>query len=113
MQYFNTIERVHRIHKLIQRQATGTPEEFAERLNLRKRQLYNILDEFKDYGASIKYNRMRSTFYYDNDFEVLVKINVSPLSIHEQKLLYAGCSEKKILSAISLHKLHFNLSHKI
>ena len=74
MQLFDTIERLERIHKLIQREATGSPEEFAGRLNLKKRQLYNILEEFRDYGACIKYNRMRATFYYDNDFEILVKI---------------------------------------
>jgi len=95
MQLFDSIERVHRIHKLIQRKATGTPEEFAEKLNLGKRQMYNILEEFRDYGANIKYNRMRGTFYYDNDFEVLVKINVNSLSNQEQKSIYAGFSEKK------------------
>ena len=103
MQYFNTIERVHRIHKLIQREATGTPEEFAEKLNLKRRQLYNILDEFKDYGACIKYNRMRGTFYYDNNFEVLVQINVDSLSNQEQKSLFAGNFEKNLGSAIQLH----------
>ena len=103
MQYFNTIERVHRIHKLIQREATGTPEEFAEKLNLKRRQLYNILDEFKDYGACIKYNRMRGTFYYDNNFEVLVQINVDFLSNQEQKTIYAGNYAKKLCSAIELH----------
>lgn len=77
MQLLDTIARVHLIHKLIQRKATGTPDEFAEKLHLKRRQLYNILEEFRDYGASVKYNRADSTFYYDNDFEILVKINTS------------------------------------
>jgi hypothetical protein len=85
MHYFNTIERVQRIHKLIQQEATGCPDEFAEKFNLKKRQLYNILDEFKNYGARIRYNRMRSTFYYDNDFDVLVKISVNPVPIQEPR----------------------------
>jgi len=79
MQIFDTIERMHRIHTLIQRKATGTPDEFAYKLHLKKRQLYNILDEFKGYGASIKYNRMSGTFYYDNDFEILVIIKTNNL----------------------------------
>ena len=103
MQIFDSIERVHRIHKLIQLEATGNPEEFAGRLNLKKRQLYNILEEFRDYGACIKYNRVRTTFYYDNDFEVLVKINVNPISNQEQKAIYAGCPGKNLFSAIALH----------
>jgi predicted DNA-binding transcriptional regulator YafY len=83
MQLFETIDRIHRIHKLIQREATGTPDEFAGRFHLKRRQLYNILEEFKDYGANIRYNRYKSTFYYANNFEVLVKINVNPLSSDE------------------------------
>jgi len=71
----NTIERINRIHKLIQRRATGKPDEFAEKLHLKKRQLYNILDEFKGYGAGIKYSRVSNTYYYENDFEIMIKIN--------------------------------------
>ena len=89
MQLFETIDRLHRIHKLIQQQATGTPDEFAERLHLKRRQLYNILKEFKDYGANIRYNRYKTTFYYANDFEVSVKINVNPLSGSEQRSICA------------------------
>jgi hypothetical protein len=110
MQLFDTIERVHRIHKLIQRKATGTPDEFAEKLHLKKRQLYNILEEFKDYGASIKYSRMSGTFYYDNDFEVSVKISVNPLSNKEQRTIYAGNPKNNLFSAMALHKLSFALS---
>lgn len=72
MPLLDTIERVHRIHKLIQRRSTGTPDEFAEKLHLKKRQLYNILDELRSNGASIKYSRIDNTFYYGNDFEMSV-----------------------------------------
>jgi len=90
MQLFETIDRVHRMHRLIQREATGTPEEFAERFNIKRRQLYNILEEFKDYGASIRYSRAKNSFYYENDFEVHVKIEVQPLSEKEIYTTIAG-----------------------
>jgi len=109
MLIFNTIERLERIHKLIQRKATGTPEEFAEKLHLGKRQMYNILDEFKGYGADIKYSRMRCTFYYNNDFEVIVKINVNSLSNQEQRAVYAGYDDNNSFNAMSLHKLPVTL----
>jgi predicted transcriptional regulator len=105
MQLFETIDRIHRIHQLIQKEATGTPEEFAERFNIRKRQLYNILEEFKEYGAHIRYNRIKQTFYYANDFEIIVKINVRPLSNQEQKTILAGNIENNFYRAIPLHKL--------
>lgn len=90
MHLFETIERVHRIHKLIQREATGTPEEFAEKLSIRKRQLYNVLEEFKDYGAVVKYSRVKRTFYYENDFKVSVEVSVVPLSSDEKRIIISG-----------------------
>ena len=105
MQLFETIDRVYRIHQLIQREATGTPEEFAERFNIRKRQLYNILEEFKDYGAHIRYSRVKNSFYYENDFEVMVKITVLPLSNQEQRTVLAGNIKNNFYRAIPLHEL--------
>ena len=110
MQLFETIDRVHRIHKMIQQEATGSAEEFAERFHLKRRQLYNILDEFKDYGAEIKYSRVRSTYYYANDFEIIVKIDVNPLSSEEQRNIFAGNIENNSFRAIPLHKLTVVLS---
>jgi hypothetical protein len=61
-------------HALIKREATGDCNAFAEKLNLKKSQLYELMNEFKDYGADIKYDRMRNTYYYANDFVVDINI---------------------------------------
>ena len=91
MLLFETIDRMRRIHHLIKREATGPADEFAEKFNLKKRQLYNILDEFKDFGAEIRFSRIRNTYYYDNDFDVLVKISTDPLSDVEKTSFKGGC----------------------
>jgi predicted DNA-binding transcriptional regulator YafY len=80
MYLFESIERIKRIHDLIKREATGTPDEFAERLHLKKRQLQNILEELRDWGADIRYNRFRCTYYYANGFEVILTIGPKPLT---------------------------------
>jgi Predicted transcriptional regulator len=91
MLIFETIDRLNRMHQLIKREATGTPDEFAGRFNIRRRQLYNILDEFKGYGAEICYSRVKNSFYYENGFEVFVKISVDPLSDIDRLTIVAGC----------------------
>ena len=91
MLLFETIDRLSRIHRLIKREGTGTPDEFAERFHLKRRQLYNILDEFKDFGAEIRYSRIKNSFYYTNDFDVNVNISVNPLSENENISIIAGC----------------------
>ena len=83
MLLFETIDRMNRIHSLIKREATGPADEFADRFNLKKRQLYYLLDEFKDYGADIRFSRIRNTYYYHNNFEIKVVISTKPLSEEE------------------------------
>lgn len=69
----NKIDRIIKIHKLIEQQATGTPAEFAALVKISRRQLYNIIEEFKINGAKIKYSRTSHTFFYEEEFSF--KIN--------------------------------------
>ena len=77
MQLFESIDRAQRIHRFVQNESTGTPSEFAERLQISKRQLYYHLEELKDFGAQIMYNRAKGSFYYVNKFEFLLTIKAS------------------------------------
>ncbi|MDR2969269.1 MAG: helix-turn-helix domain-containing protein [Tannerellaceae bacterium] len=85
MQLFETIERAVRIHRLIKLESTGNPDEFAEKLHLKKRQVYNLLDEFRDNGACIRYNRISNSFCYENNFELFLKIDVDSLPDQDQR----------------------------
>jgi predicted DNA-binding transcriptional regulator YafY len=71
---FDSLYRLHRIHQLISQEATGTPEELAGRFQLQKRQIYNLLDKFRDQGAVIDYSDTKRTYYYVEDFEFDMKI---------------------------------------
>jgi hypothetical protein len=107
MSLFETIDRIAVMHRLIEKEETGTPDKFAERLHIKKRQLYNILDEIRDYGAEIVYDRARETYFYVNNFEIVIVMKVNPLSEQEEKETFGGSIEKNIekifSSAILLH----------
>jgi predicted DNA-binding transcriptional regulator YafY len=64
------VMRLYRIHKMIQNEGTGTPQDFAERFHLQRRQIQNIITEFKDYGAKIKFSRIRCTYFYLEAFDM-------------------------------------------
>jgi len=64
--HIKAIRRLHKMHELILQEKTGTPDEFATRIQVSRRQLYNILEHLNDHGASIRYSRARKTFYYGN-----------------------------------------------
>lgn len=48
----------------IQQEATGTPEEFASKLDVCESHLYQIIDTLKQMGGPIAYSRRRRTYYY-------------------------------------------------
>ena len=76
MKLFENIDRVILIHNLICLETTGSPDIFASRINIKKRQLYNILEEFRIRGAVIEYNRHNRSYYYVNEFKVSIQIGV-------------------------------------
>jgi len=104
MALFDLINRAERIHRLIRNESTGTPCQFAEKVNLSRRQLYNLLDEFKDFGAEIKYDRTKESFFYVNDFclEMTVRV-INPTTSSENRSFYGGFCENNSASAIWLH----------
>ncbi|MDR3219161.1 MAG: hypothetical protein LBU22_09360 [Dysgonamonadaceae bacterium] len=76
MNFYDRIERVQRIHQLIRNESTGAPKEFAEKIHLRERQLYNLLEELKCYGADIRYSAEHSSYYYANNVDISIEFNI-------------------------------------
>lgn len=79
MAFNDTFNRLERLAFLIQRKATGSPEDLANRLEVSRRTIYNLIDILKGQGADIEYCRDRSSFYYAHP----VKINFKLFSIDD------------------------------
>lgn len=60
-------QRVARIDYLIRTKATGSPSELARRLGISERSVYDYLKLMKEFGAPIKFDNFRQTYYYDGD----------------------------------------------
>lgn len=60
-------QRISRIDYLIRIKATGSPSELARRLGISERSVYEYLNLMKEFGAPIKFNNFRQTYYYDGD----------------------------------------------
>lgn len=77
MYIFSEIERLNKINYLITHRATGTPDEFAEKVNLSRRQLFNHLEYLRCIGAKIKYDRYNETYYFCDGFEFEIRLYVN------------------------------------
>lgn len=88
------IERMKYIHCLIKNECTGNPKEFASKLNISRRQLYNELELLKIQGAPLRYSRKNESFYYENYFELEINLSIKILNQKEIREIYAGNSKK-------------------
>ena len=70
MEVFKQIQQLQQIHKLIALKRTGTPEEFARKLDISSRRLYDILDELKSRGAPIVYSFSAKSYIYSEEFQL-------------------------------------------
>ena len=102
------MQRFNKVNKLIKSKNTGNPADFAKKLNVSCRQLCNIIDQFKDFGAPIQYNKKNETYFYVSDFDLELKYSLKVISEHEEKIIFAGFSQ----SAILLHGSIFSLQHQ-
>ena len=73
------------MHKLVLRQRTGTPEEFARLLGVIRTSLYELIDELRSRGAPIAYSKSAKTFFYRQPYDITVTCILRPLTYAEEK----------------------------
>ena len=92
MKSLKYIDRINKIHSLISSQKTGTPETFAKKLYLSRRQIYNELEFFKNLNAPIKYCKKNETFYYTTNFEFSFRYTIVAISDEDAVRINGGIS---------------------
>lgn len=70
------IQQLRKIHLMIQKRRTGTPDEFASVLCVSRRKMYYLIDVLRSFGAEIVYSRTNHTFYYKKGFELEISLKV-------------------------------------
>jgi hypothetical protein len=108
MTILKQMQRFNKVNKLISEENTGNPHDFAEKLNVSRRQMFNILEQFKEFDAPIKYNKKNETYYYASDFNLELQYSLKQISENEEKIIFAGFFQ----SAILLHGTPFTLPYQ-
>ena len=85
MKVFEYLDRISMMHKLVSRQKTGTPEEFARQLGVSRTSLYELIDELRSRGAPIAYSKSAKTFFYMQPYDIAVTCSLRPLTYNEKK----------------------------
>lgn len=70
------LERIKRLYNMIRLEHTGNMTDIAAKMHTSRRTIYNYLVELKALGADIRFDRIRNTYYFDNDFVLYATFSV-------------------------------------
>jgi biotin operon repressor len=90
MKVFEYLDRISVMHKLVLRQKTGTPEEFARQLGVSRTSLYELIDELRSRGVPIAYSKSARTFFYRIPYDIAISCTLRPLTYDEEKENFGG-----------------------
>ena len=91
MKTIKQLERIRKIHQLIKQEKTGSPKRLASILGISEREVYRIIEYFKEIGAKINFSRSLNSYIYEENFDLLVNISVQVIVNEELKTIYGGC----------------------
>jgi biotin operon repressor len=89
MSLIKYIERLRRMDSLISMMATGTPEEFAEKMGMKRSTLFESLQEMRAIGVDIRYSFIRQSYYYADNRRIKIRLeNIFPEKNDSVKISY-------------------------
>ena len=68
------IDRLQRMNTLIHMKATGTPDEFAGKLGIKRSTLFQTLQEMRDMNLDIKYSCTSQSYYYADGKRIQISV---------------------------------------
>ncbi len=90
MNSIKSLKRLQQLHLLIENEQTGSPRELSNRMQISERLIYSLLEQLKDFGAKVSYDRTRKTYYYREKFQLYVNISVYVCSNNETREIFGG-----------------------
>jgi hypothetical protein len=104
--------RINKAHQLILEEKTGTPSEFANKLNISRSQLYNLIGILKEYDAPIKYCKKINSLYYLKPFLLELKYSLKITLDEENKEIFGGNNFRPTLLDGSMFTLQYQNSSR-
>ncbi len=68
------IDRFEHMDALIKMEATGSPNEFARKLGIKRSTLFKTLQELRDREVDIRYSCTRQSYYYGDGKRIIISV---------------------------------------
>lgn len=86
-------EELERVDRLIRLKATGSPKELAERLQISERHVYRIINQLKEIGCPVYFDKDRCSYCYSNEGKLIFKFSNNELENNSMNKIKGGCVE--------------------
>ncbi|SFW42012.1 hypothetical protein SAMN02927921_01596 [Sinomicrobium oceani] len=90
MNNLKNLERLQQLHRLIVKEATGSPPQLARLMQISERKVYQLIEQLKDIEAPVSYSRAHKTYFYEDDFDLQVTVSVTVLKDNELTEIFGG-----------------------
>ncbi len=70
------------LDRLIKKKETGNSSQLASKLGISRSHLFNHIDELKDLGVDIQYNKSKLSYEYYGDYELEIR---KPIQVNRKK----------------------------
>ena len=72
MSFEDQLAVLQRLHALIRRKGTGTPQQLYRRLEISRSALFRYLNVLRNLGAEIYYCSHRQSYCYEGEFQLVL-----------------------------------------
>lgn len=106
MSIIRSIQILQTLHHYISRKATGSREEFAQKLNMSLSTLEKYLREMKMLRFPVAFDKIKNTYYYteENDEVAALLLNLSHTNVlNRQQLKECACTPSRKESSATLY----------
>ena len=76
LKVFEFVEVIARFHHYMMLGNTGDASTFAEKLGISRATLFNLMNELRDYGIDIEYDRTHQAYRYSHPESVEITISI-------------------------------------
>ncbi len=73
MSFIDDRLKLERLDQLIRLEATGSPDELAEKMNTTSRTIYRTMKDLKEIGCPIYFNKNKNSYCYKCPGKLIIK----------------------------------------
>lgn len=83
-------EELERVDRLIRLKATGSPKDLAEKLQISERHVYRIINQLKEIGCPVYFDKDRCSYCYSNEGKLIFKFSTNELDSNTMNKIKGG-----------------------